>query len=396
MRNALFIPLVLLLLLTACRKAQITATVNGTGTPGWTDSSLQHPKNPVFTNLLEKYRQKGLPGISLLVMDSHGTWTGETGFADIENKRPFHTTTVSKVASITKLFMGALVFRLIEDSMHTGMGYSSLDQKISHWLPERIIRHLPNGDKITLGQCMKHETGIPDVISQDNFYLAVLNNPNHIWTQEELLGYIYDMPAEFNAGDTAVYSNTNTILITMVMEAQTGTQHADLLKKYITQPLGLTSTFYQPHETLPNTVAQGYFDLYNNSTIVNVSNLVTGSGNGYGGIYSNLFDLYKFADALLIRQTLLSPQSMTKMLQFGKRDDTNFYGYGIQKSFLDQGNNWGIGHKGRDLGYTANLFYFPAKGVLHIFFINYGTDADSGLKQVFREFQDELVALSLQ
>ncbi len=87
---------------------------------------------------------------------------------------------------------------------------------------------------------------------------------------------------------------------------------------------------------------------------------------------------------------------MTKMLQFGKRDDTNFYGYGIQKSFLDQGNNWGIGHKGRDLGYTANLFYFPSKGVLHIFFINYGTDADSGLKQVFREFQDELVALSLQ
>ncbi|MBL0152719.1 MAG: hypothetical protein IPP93_04230 [Chitinophagaceae bacterium] len=70
MRFALFIPLVLLLLLTACRKAQITATVNGTGTPGWTDSSLQHPKNPAFTNLLEKYRQKGLPGISLLVMDS--------------------------------------------------------------------------------------------------------------------------------------------------------------------------------------------------------------------------------------------------------------------------------------------------------------------------------------
>lgn len=47
------------------------------------------------------------------------------------------------------------------------------------------------------------------------------------------------------------------------------------------------------------------------------------------------------------------------------------------------GSDFGIGHKGRDLGYSANLFYFPGKGVTHIFFVNYGTDADSGLKDVF-------------
>lgn len=84
------------------------------------------------------------------------------------------------------------------------------------------------------------------------------------------------------------------------------------------------------------------------------------------------------------------------MQTWGKQDDTNFYGYGIQKSFLEHGADFGIGHKGRDLGYTANLFYFPNKGVLHIFFVNYGTDADSDLKQVFREFQEELVTLTLQ
>ena len=89
------------------------------------------------------------------------------------------------------------------------------------------------------------------------------------------------------------------------------------------------------------------------------------------------------------------PTSLTLMQSYGKQDDTNFYGYGIQKSILSRDIDFGIGHKGRDLGYTANLFYFPNKKVVHIFFINYGTDADSDLKQMFREFQEELVVLSL-
>ena len=74
------------------------------------------------------------------------------------------------------------------------------------------------------------------------------------------------------------------------------------------------------------------------------------------------------------------------MQTFGKFDDPNYYGYGIQKTFFDRGIDYGIGHKGRDLGYTANLFYFPNKKVTHVFFINYGTDSESKLKDVFREF----------
>jgi D-alanyl-D-alanine carboxypeptidase len=84
------------------------------------------------------------------------------------------------------------------------------------------------------------------------------------------------------------------------------------------------------------------------------------------------------------------------METYGKEeDDPNYYGYGIQKTFLDHGIDYGIGHKGRYLGYTANLFYFPNKGVIHVFFINYGTDADSKMKQVFNDFQEELVNLTL-
>lgn len=396
MKHYLSIIIVITVVLHACRKPQIGETRSAGLAIPWTDTSHLHPKNTALKNLLEKYRKKGLPGISLLVNDNRGTWIGSEGKADISNNIDFLPGTISKAASITKLIVATLVFKLMEDSASTGIGYRALDKKISDWLPAKITDKLPNGKLITLGQCMKHETGVPDLIEENRFYLAVLNNPNKKWTAEELLDFIYNKPADFVPGDTAVYSNTNTILVTLVVEAQTGRKHSDLLRQYILSPLGMNDSYYQPHDILPNSVAQGYYDLYNNNTIVNVSNLITGSGNGYGGIYSNLFDLFKFGKSLFINRTLLKPASMSKMETYGKQDDTNLYGYGLQKSYLNRGLNFGVGHKGRDLGYTANLFYFPNKAVTHVFFVNYGTDADSDLKQVFREFVEELLDISLQ
>jgi D-alanyl-D-alanine carboxypeptidase len=84
------------------------------------------------------------------------------------------------------------------------------------------------------------------------------------------------------------------------------------------------------------------------------------------------------------------------MQTWGKADFLNQYGYGIMKKFIDRGADGGIGHSGRDLGYTANLFYFPAKGVTHIFFINYSTDSKSRLHDVFNNFQNERLGLTLQ
>jgi len=379
---------------TSCRKAQILeTTIKGQEIP-WTDTSAQHPKNAAFTALINKYHTKGLPGIALLVHDKNGTWIGSTGEADLTTGVDFLPGTVSKVASVTKFFMGVCMFKLFEDSVATGIGYNALNEHISKWIPTDILRDIPNGMLVTLGQIMNHETGIPDVIEMDDFYLEVLNDPNKKWTPQDLFKFVKGKDALFQPGDTAIYSNTNTILVSMVIEAVTKQKHSEVLKQRILQPLQLQHTFYQPHDELPASVAQGYYDLYNNNTLVNVSNLVTGAGNGYGGIYSNLFDLQRFVEAVLVDKTVLTEKSLNLMQTYGKADGSNRYGYGIMKKFIERGDRAGIGHSGRDLGYTCNLFYFPAIGVTHIFLINYGTDGKSGLKQVFLEFQEELLDLT--
>jgi D-alanyl-D-alanine carboxypeptidase len=396
MKKIIYLNILFLLVLAACQKAQIEATTGQSRPIPWIDSSINHPKNAAYKALIDKYKAKGFPGISLLINDKYGTWVGSAGYADLATKAPFTPGQVAKIASITKLFMGTLVFKMIEDSVNTGLGYNSLYEPINKWLPRNITDKIANGNIATLGQCMKHETGIPDLIDENKFYLAVLNDPVKKWDQEDLLKFIYKKDAVFAPGDTAIYSNTNTILVSMVLEAATGKKHEDLLKSYLLQPLGLTQTFYQPYDKLPLNTAQGYFDLYNNNTILNVSNMVTGSGNGYGGLYSDIFDLYSFIDRLLVKKTILQPKSLTIMETYGKPDDPNQYGYGIMKKFISRGIDAGYGHSGRDLGYSANLFYFPNKKVSHAFLINYGTDGDSNLKEVFKAFQEELLDLTLQ
>ncbi len=392
----LFIYITVLTLVFSCRKMQVEKTQFEEIPVPWNDTSANHPRQAAFRNLIDKYTKAGLPGISLLIRDENGTWIGSAGNADLTENIPFKLGTVSKAASITKLFVGTLVFKLIEDSTRSGLGYRDLHKPIATWLPSNVASKVANSNNATLGHLLKHESGIDDIIEQDPFYLAILNHPNKIWKPEELLSFIYNKPALFNAGDTAIYSNTNTLIVSMIIEKVTGRKHADLLKEYIFTPLNLNHTYYPTHDVLPNSVAQGYYDLYGNGTIVNVSNLVTGSGHGYGGMYSNIFDLQVFVDHLLLKRTLLSAKSMTYMETYGKTDDPNQYGYGLMKKFIERGINAGLGHSGRDLGYTANMFYFPNKKVTHIFFINYGSDSDSDLKKVFNAFQEELLDITLQ
>ena len=373
----------LLLSFTTCKKEQIVPSVYINCE--YTDSSSKHPKHNAFSSIIEKYRKKGIPGISVLVNDSDGTWIGATGYADIANGIKFSPCHISKAASITKLLVGALVLKLQDE------GSINIDEPISKYIDKDILKKISSADGKTIKQLMNHTTGIYDLITSPALYLAIINNPNRVWSQEDLLPYIYNKDAAgLNNPYPANYSNTNTLLLSMCIESATGQKHDKLLREKILSPLGMSDTYYQGREEIPAAAAQGYFDLHGNGTIVNVSNYITGSGNGYGGIFSNVFDLNKFIRALFIDKTLLSQNALNLMFEFNQEDTDFFCGVSTVKKFT-QKSTYGIGHTGRDLGYNANLFYFPEQNRTMIFFVNYGTNGNSSLKQVFLDFENELV-----
>ena len=388
MKKVVIILLLACVIFQACKKAEV-------GSTGDCDKTINpnpaHPKGPAIQAIINKYIKKGLPGISLMVTNSDGTWVGVGGYSSLEDMVKYKPCHISKVASITKFMVGTLVFKLIEDSVNSHLGYLDLDKPLTTWISKDILKKIENGEESTLRQCLNHSSGIYDIIIDSDFYLGVLNNPNKRWTQEELLKFVYNKPANFKAGDTALYSNTNTLLVSMVIENATGRQHGELMREKLWNPLGMFDTYYQGRENLPSFVAQGYYDLYNKEQLTNVSNIIPGSGNGYGGVFSNVYDLQKFIEGVLVKKTVLSDKSLNYMQTYGPPDEINNYGVGIMKKFNDRGLNYGIGHSGRDLGYSADLFYFPEKKFYTNFFVNYGTDSDSYLRQVFRDFENEIM-----
>lgn len=360
-----------------------------------------HPKGERYQEILNTYVKRGYPGVSLLVRDSSGTWYGSAGMADIKqgiNALPCHT---FKTGSITKNMVGALTFALIDE------GKFSLDDLASEYIDQGIVDRIENLDKVTIRQLMNHTTGIYDVITDSDFYLEVINNPNKEWQASDLLRHIYKKEAYFKPGEYSQYSNSNTLLLSLVIEGATGASHRRLLDDKIIKKLGLSGTYYFPYHKLPNATAQGYFDLYNDGTITNVSNLITGDGNGYNGVYSTVFDLQTFIEALFREKTLLSDASLSAMQVFeppksvvdgSDPDAGHLYGLGIFKEFTKRQNadEWAVGHTGGDLGNAAEMYYFPNQDATFCLLINYGTNGSSSLGDFYQDFRNELVDLLME
>ncbi len=372
----------------SCKKSMVEKSESCNA--NFADSSYKHPKRAIYQAILEKYKKKGLPGIAVVLEDEDGVWIGSIGKADIKADVDFKPCTVSKVASITKMMFATAVFQLVEQ------GKVNLDEKVSQFIDADIIKHVKNSEHATLRDLLRHSTGIYDIIDDGDFYLAVLNNPNKKWSAEELIKFAYDRPAVMDyvsPPSKGSYSNTNTLLLTMCIEKITGQPHEKWMNELVINKAGLTNTIYHSHANLPTSVAQGYYDLYNNGSIVNVSNLITGNGHGYNGIYSNVIDLHKFMKALFIDKTLVSQASLDAMQTFIADDENGNLGVGLLQQYKKIfPNDMGIGHSGRELGYTGDAHYFPTKNNrMFINLVNYGTNGNTPLRQVFYDMRDEFV-----
>jgi D-alanyl-D-alanine carboxypeptidase len=285
--------------------------------------------------------------------------------------------------------MGVLSHQLIDE------GVFSLDDPISQWLDADMVSKLPNASCATVGQLLNHSACIYDLTSNQAYTLAILNNPNTPRSAEELLEFAYNQAAPCQCGERADYSNTHTLLLSLVMEAATGQPHGELLQRYIIEPLGLNNTVYYDHSyTLPPTTTHGYLDLNNRGRgLTDVTDWNTGSGYGYTGVYSNVFDLHTFVKALFEDNILLTESSRNRMFSdFLEVEDGSWATcYGAGMNFLEKGqDSTALGHGGADLGYSAGAYYFSNQQTYLCFTINYGRNLETDLGDIVGDFIDDI------
>lgn len=376
-----YIILFILSLLLACKAPVLEETSVCTGN----FIGDQVSKTDTFNTIIQRYIDRGVPGISVLIDSDEGTYVHAAGMADIVGDQALLPCHIGKVGSITKFFMGVLSNRLVEE------GAVSLDDPITKWLATDITSRLENADCATLGSLLNHTACIYDLVSDQSYTLDILNNPNTTRSADDLLRFAYGKKAPCACGEKPAYSNTHTLLVSLILEAATGKSHAQLLDEYIITPINLTNTYYYDHSIpLRESTTHGYLDIANQGRgLTDVTDWNTGSGHGYTGIYSNVFDLQIFMNAVFKENSLFSEDTRNRMFSdFKITDDGSWEAcYGAGKNFLEKGeSNFSYGHGGADLGYSAGAYFFPNQNVTLCFTINYGRNLQTDLGDEVSDF----------
>ncbi len=345
--------------------------------------------------IADDFTNKGLPGLVVSVRQNNNEQTISAGYADLEKGRLMTADNQLMVASVTKMFVAVITLKLAEQ------GRLSLYQPITMLKCGHLFKNIANADKITINHLLNHTSGLPDFIKHPAFFLNVLNTPAHNWKQADLIKFLQKQKPLFNPGEKGVYSNSNFLLLTIILDNELGekVKHHHLLKDLIFEPLQLNNTFYSENRQVPQLAAKGYAELYNDKRLINLIDFNTGgSGNGYSGVYSTAGDLQKFFKALFIERTLLSDSSLKEMAQFidDAEDKEVSFGLGVWKDFKQYGEDrTAIGHRGRDIAYTADVWWFPKQSLSLVVLSNCGAVMNCQTTTLYKAFRKQLLELLL-
>ena len=367
--NRIFILIFSIILLASCRKGENIAPSFYACNFPFSDSSSGNPDNGKYISLLANLTSNGVPGITMSVYhQENGLWLGAGGKADLHNNVNMHSCNISRVGSTVKMFTATTVLLLQEE------GKLDIDDKISDYLEGDVINKIENAEKATIRQLLQHSSGIYNYIQSTQFQTASLNDLIREWTSEDLLKYAYNKKAYFQPGDDVRYSNTNYILLGMLITKVEGKPFYKVFEEKLFNPLRLTLTIFAAEDPVPDGIARGYIDIYSNLQVIESTYF---SGWDYysadGGLISNPCDLNNFFRSLMNGQ-VLDETSMAEMLtwQAPKEPDPEFfnmwYGLGIFKMDTPQGIAYF--HSGDAIGYYCNMIYFPEDGTTVVYASN--------------------------
>ncbi len=356
----------------------------------YNDTSLTHPKASTYQNILDENQKKGMVGAVLLVKDQDGMWIGSTGQADIASNVDMQPCNRFLIASISKVFTAAAVFRYVDK------GLIDIEDPISKWLSDEIVSKVANADKAKVKHLLAHQSGIPDYYTP-KFELDRFNKDYNNFTKEEVLTYIYGKKANFDVGSTYGYCNTNYLLLSIILENASGLSFEQVYQNEVFNPLNLTSGYYSESNPIPDDCVKGYPAFNTKGTVTEGEHYYydeLGIG-GDGGIAINAYDLAVFLERLM-KGDLISQSSLNHMTDwFDIPEDWHWESYGqtengkgLEKFNTEYG--YAVGHTGGIDGFNTFGFYFPETDMTYILFVNNTKAFDTAKKDIFESVLKEM------
>lgn len=362
-----FIIAAILLCCSSCEKDGIIPSNQFNNTLSFEDNSFQHIKNDTYQSVIDSYIKKGIIGTSIYVKDNNGIWIGAGGKADILSNIDVDKGNQFMIASITKVFTATVLFSLVDN------GILSIDDNISEWIPSSIANNIENANEATIADLLSHKSGIADYYTT-KFEMARYNTEHNYWVQEDILKYVYGKEASFPVGQKYSYSNTNFLLLGMIIENATNMTLKDAYDEHIFLPLELENAYYDTGRDAASTsLISGYYNLYGNGFILSDFLYKDELSTGDGGIIINPQDLGRFFDELM-QGNLLSEASLMKMQDWFDIEGNGKNGFGLE--YFENEHGISYGHTGGADGFTSVAHYYPNEDITVIILLNFTPSDD--------------------
>ncbi|MGA5409642.1 serine hydrolase domain-containing protein [Streptomyces lavendulocolor] len=303
-------------------------------------------------------KQARIPGVVVgLWMPGKGQYVRATGVADTRTREPMAVDSYVRIGSETKTFTVTALLELVDD------GRVRLDDPIS-----RYVAGVPNGHRITLRQLAGMRSGLFPYTADPEFIRELESDPGRHFGPHEVLAYGFRHPNTFAPGKAFQYSNTNLVLLGLVIEKVSGHRLADFIHRRVLRPARLHHTLFpRDGAEFPEPHPRGYTDQTPTGAVVDATDWNPSWAWAAGAMISNLHDLRRWAKVLATGE-LLSPATQAQRL---KTLPTGFPGTSYGLGIFDA-NGW-IGHNGSIPGYETVTVYLPSRKATMVIMIN--TDA---------------------
>jgi D-alanyl-D-alanine carboxypeptidase len=351
-----------LLVCSSCEKDEIFPSYKYNNVLSFADNSHLHTKNILYQSVIDTYINKGIIGTSLYIRDKEGSWIGTGGKADIASNISVEKGNQFMIASITKVITATVIFSLIDD------GILSIDDKISKWIPSSITDKVDNANEATIADLLSHTSGIIDYYTI-KFEMTRYNVEYNYWSQEEILEYVYGKKANFPVGQRYSYSNTNYLLLGMIIENASNKTLKEAYNEKVFSPLSLKNAYFDTKQNAaPASLISGYYSLYGDGYFQSDFLYKDELGTADGGIIINAQDLGKFFDTLM-HGGLISATSLMKMQDWFAIEDNGKNGYGLEYFTNEHGISYG--HSGGADGFISVAHYYPKEDITIIMLFNF-------------------------
>lgn len=331
----------------------ISASASEVALPADVQSQLQ--------TVLDSAREEfGFPGVQAGVWIDDGAWIGVSGKAGPDEQRPPQRDDHTRIGSITKTFTVTALLQLVEQ------GKVSLDDTI-----DKYVSDMQNGSTATLADLAQMTSGIPNYTESTDFTDKYFADTSAVWQPQKLVDVVKGDKPMFKAGDEMYYSNTNLVLLGMVIEQVTGQSMSEMLTEGIFKPLGLEQTTFpgtsaeiaSPH--LSGITEQGDPE----GEVKNATDWNPSWGFTAGEMISTLDDLRAWGVALGTGEGVLDSETQQlriKSLTTDVPPNTAERSYGLG---FGRDNGW-IGHTGELPGFNSAVWYHPDSNSTVVVMVN--------------------------